>query len=410
MFEVDLSEFIPAVAGEAKERLLSLPASAYLGENPVSATLVIPGTADAKLERLETMRHPQDAKALRRARTLYSAWLAFYRGYNAEAQEMAVSLFEGIDKSEMKRLVPGDAGETDEAPALFQKLGASYLICCLARHGMHRYHTDAAVAFMKELMEGGTQIAQAATIDLSMYELSVGIMADIPPWIKEAQLGVGRVGDKLLFTGDGVLPQNLYAALLAAIQFKNYQGEYLKSLALIDTAEKVFGLHSVIIGEVYFALYRALNEDALGYPNEADKHLRRAVELVREDGLWQIVAEFSGGFGGRLLSLIEEMDPAGAEMCHKISDGFFDRIMRSHEDEKDKRGHQKLTEQEVAVMRLAAAGRSNKEIAAELHIGAETVKFHKRNASLKLGTRPRASTAEISEALERHRISAEWIS
>ena len=407
MLEIDLRDFIPATESEARKRLQHLPAAAYLGENPVSATLVVAGTADETRSKLAEMKHPQNPKALRRANALYGAWLAYYRGDNEKAQEEAVRLFDGIDKNEMGI---STSIEADEDPALLQKLGAAYLMCCSTRYGMRRYHTDAAVAYMKDLMEGTGRIAQAAAIDLSMYEMSIGVLADIPPWIKTGELGVGRVGDKLLFTDESIHPQNLYAALLASVQFKNYQGEYLKSLALIDMAEKVYGLRSVVIGDVYFALYRALNEEALGYPGEADAHLRQAVELVRKDGLWQAVAEFASGFDGRLLPLVEEIDPTGAATCHEISDGLLERIRQSHEDEKDKRGFQKLTEQELAVMELAAAGHSNKEIAEELFIGTETVKFHKRNASLKLGTRSRASTTEIIEALERQQFSAEWLS
>ena len=48
-----------------------------------------------------------------------------------------------------------------------------------------------------------------------------------------------------------------------------------------------------------------------------------------------------------------------------------------------------LSEREVAVLELLATGRSNREIAVALHIGAETVKTHLSNMYLKLGVTSR---------------------
>lgn len=50
----------------------------------------------------------------------------------------------------------------------------------------------------------------------------------------------------------------------------------------------------------------------------------------------------------------------------------------------------RLTEREVAVLRLMAIGRSNQEIAGELHVGIATVKTHVNSLFAKLGVRDRA--------------------
>lgn len=52
-------------------------------------------------------------------------------------------------------------------------------------------------------------------------------------------------------------------------------------------------------------------------------------------------------------------------------------------------GPELLTQREAAVLELLQAGRSNGEIAAQLHIGVETVRTHARSIYRKLGVRSR---------------------
>ena len=52
-----------------------------------------------------------------------------------------------------------------------------------------------------------------------------------------------------------------------------------------------------------------------------------------------------------------------------------------------------LTPQEVAVSRLVAAGRTNKEVAAELVVSTKTVEYHLGNVFAKLGIRSRRELA-----------------
>jgi DNA-binding NarL/FixJ family response regulator len=57
------------------------------------------------------------------------------------------------------------------------------------------------------------------------------------------------------------------------------------------------------------------------------------------------------------------------------------------------RGPDLLTPREAAVLDLLQHGRSNGEIAAELHVGVETVRTHARNIYRKLGVRSRRDLA-----------------
>ncbi len=52
-----------------------------------------------------------------------------------------------------------------------------------------------------------------------------------------------------------------------------------------------------------------------------------------------------------------------------------------------------LTDRELEVLRLVAAGRSNRDIAAELFISAKTASVHVSNILTKLGVRTRVEAA-----------------
>ena len=55
----------------------------------------------------------------------------------------------------------------------------------------------------------------------------------------------------------------------------------------------------------------------------------------------------------------------------------------------DDRNRVGLTSQELVVARLAAVGRSNREVAVELVVSVKTVEFHLRNVFHKLGVTTR---------------------
>ncbi len=75
----------------------------------------------------------------------------------------------------------------------------------------------------------------------------------------------------------------------------------------------------------------------------------------------------------------------GLQVLRRMEDAAEDPLRHS--------GPELLTPREAVVLDLLQHGRSNGEIAAELHIGVETVRTHARSIYRKLGVRSRRELA-----------------
>lgn len=80
----------------------------------------------------------------------------------------------------------------------------------------------------------------------------------------------------------------------------------------------------------------------------------------------------------------------------ELQTGFAHEVRRSHRT----RESITLTEREMDVLRLAADGMSNKDIAAELFVGVTTVKSHMQHIYEKLGVSDRSSAVAAGMRLE----------
>jgi DNA-binding NarL/FixJ family response regulator len=78
---------------------------------------------------------------------------------------------------------------------------------------------------------------------------------------------------------------------------------------------------------------------------------------------------------------------------------YLDPALHTPDDPGDLRRRQKtprVTEREIEVLRLVAAGHSNKDIASTLDISVKTVEVHKANSMRKLGLHGRADVVRYA--------------
>jgi LuxR family maltose regulon positive regulatory protein len=138
---------------------------------------------------------------------------------------------------------------------------------------------------------------------------------------------------------------------------------------------------------------------------EAEGHLLEAVRLAADHGLVQTVASEGRG-------VVEAVE----KVAWRAPQAWLDRVRRAGQPEDAHLGGQcvelpieALTERELAVLRMLPSRLTLREIADELFISINTLKFHLKVIYRKLGCSSRAEAAERARALAGlHRPGQPW--
>jgi DNA-binding CsgD family transcriptional regulator len=142
-------------------------------------------------------------------------------------------------------------------------------------------------------------------------------------------------------------------------------------------------------------------EAAAGRPEAAEAAFDRALEAMDRVALPFERARVELGAGafhrraGRRRRAVDLLESARRGFVALGAQPYRERCDRElaasglHPADRDERYRAGLTSQELVVARLAAAGRSNREVAAELVVSVKTIEFHLRNVFHKLGVTSR---------------------
>ena len=156
---------------------------------------------------------------------------------------------------------------------------------------------------------------------------------------------------------------------------------------------------SFTLGSAHLPL--GLAAGALGRPDRAVDHLRAAVAANERAGLPPFAAEAHHHLAETLHSLGRPDDREAARQHAGHAVAIADRLGMAplHAKAVDlaerlaDRGPDSLTPRQREIAQLVARGRSNREIAAELHISERTAENHLRNIMITLGVRNRVQVA-----------------
>lgn len=197
---------------------------------------------------------------------------------------------------------------------------------------------------------------------------------------------------------------DLYAEALVA------NGRVAEADALLVPHEERAAERSRRSAVARMARARGRVEAAAGRPDRAEEAFQQAVAAAREAGFpfERAKAELAAG---QFLRRAGQRRRAG-ELLGSAHDTFASlaavpwtarcagelAAAGVHPGARRSRDRAALTSQELVVARLAAAGRTNREIAAELVVSVKTVEYHLRNAFQKLGVvRRRELAARLAE-------------
>jgi LuxR family maltose regulon positive regulatory protein len=160
-------------------------------------------------------------------------------------------------------------------------------------------------------------------------------------------------------------------------------GSPAEALSELDTARPRTVRHEVML--------RLLRARSLADHQEAMKYVTSAIELACEYGMLQTVASE----GAATIELVEEA-------AWRAPPEWLDRLRRvavearAHPDLTDRGLVEPLTERERDVLRFLPSRLTIREIADELYVSVNTLKFHLKVIYRKLGVNSRAEAAEIA--------------
>ena len=195
-------------------------------------------------------------------------------------------------------------------------------------------------------------------------------------WLIRGDIGETRLG-----------PMTIPFAHMIYGQILLLRKEYTKLSAFCPFAEKAASIFPSVLPKLYFSIYAALSEKALGNEEKAKKELQKALSMALPDKLYMPFAFLYEDLAKLLeeVSIEEEERKTivllGKEFCKN--------------KEKIGGGKPKLSPREKEVAELIRKGLTNKQIAGRLYISFSTVKMTISNIFEKTGVKSRAQLSDI---------------
>lgn len=200
----------------------------------------------------------------------------------------------------------------------------------------------------------------------------------IPKWLREGDYN----SDRLLFPNYPMMNLVYGRALLL-------KGEYHKLIGSMENFINVASVFPNLLGQIHTYIYVAAANWRIFRQTEALTTLKKALDLAIPDSLYMPFVENCDYISSMLEELLRQNTYREAiEMIltlYKPYQQAIDNINREHFSEQKSR----LSERELEIARLAAAGLTNKEIGEKLFVTENTVKMALKSIYAKLSINSR---------------------
>jgi LuxR family maltose regulon positive regulatory protein len=193
-----------------------------------------------------------------------------------------------------------------------------------------------------------------------------------------------------------------YLVLVRVLLSRRDPDRALRLLERLDTLAELQGRNESLI---QIRALRALALQSAGHHRDAINSLAGALSLARPEGYVRVFADEGPAMADLLRSLIGARQRGGVKQVSPAAREHVNRVIRAFATVGPAAGSagtggliEPLTDRELEVLRLVAAGKRNREIAQELVVTLETVKKHVSNIFGKLGATSR--TNAVAQARE----------
>ena len=133
--------------------------------------------------------------------------------------------------------------------------------------------------------------------------------------------------------------------------------------------------------------------------------LMRALALAEPEGYVRTIVDEGPAMGDLLSATLEIRQRGRLDTANRVSARYLAKLLAAFAQEGgssgvDERLPKPLSERELEVLALIAAGNSNQEIAAKLFVSTSTVKTHINRLYRKLGARSRTQAVARARELD----------
>lgn len=365
--------------------------------NPVAIVNVKAGRASENAVLVDALEelHTRFTGGGQGAATLYRGLLSYYQ----EELESAKTLLQQARQQAQRH------GQTMTA------ICAAHNLAELSKHTQDMPCWSAAKRYIHDAATAAVPMGRArheqAEVCETVLSISMGVLSDIPKWIKEGDFGAVPVQGGYRIIGDKICPSVLPNAMLTYIQYLLYSGQPDRALVSAGVLSELYGQRNIIT-DAYLDMLRAGCYRLMNWHEQADAAAREAVLRIAKDGLWLIAAEFLPAHGDAILSATKTCDGDAYQKVMKLGEAFWDKLAALRNQEKQPQLGA-LSRRELTAARLAAQALSNAQIASQMGVTESTVKYHLFNAFGKLGVERRGQLAQALSRLAAQDSVAIWI-